>query len=265
MKLKKIRNALLVVLTLALVSAASVAITFALTDTMNTITNELTSKSIAVQLSEQKWDGVPGTGETDLQLPTENLGETKANGYQLNTVIPKNPSLYNSSAEEPEYVAMVAIYKVEYKVAGATQRTTAYITQEQFERSFATLYSNEGGTTAGLTSKWSHRNGTVTTTGNKQVDVYYYADILAVEERTDEIFKSVKVDKLTPAATSGHYTILDPTQTTGTATIELADLPSFDIILKGYAVQSNNMENGATGAHTALDSLIAADADVLFN
>ena len=266
MKLKKIRNALLVVLTLALVSAASVAITFALTDTMNTITNELTSKSIAVELSEQKWDGTPGTGETNLNLSNEALGQTKANGYQLNTAIPKNPSLYNASTAEPEYVALVAIYKVDYKKAGDSTRTTAYLTQAQFERSFAHLYSDETGTTAGLTSNWTHRSGTVTTTiGSHPVDVYYYNNILAVEERTDEIFKSVKVDGLTAAATSGHYTILDPTQTNGTDRIELADLPSFDIILKGYAVQSNDMDGEANGAHTALDDLIKADAHVLFS
>jgi hypothetical protein len=109
MKLKKIRNALLVVLSLALVSAATVAITWAaatqnkLDDKKdNTFTN---NPNIAVSIKEDTFDGL------DWDEPRQDDGEPKdanvssdsalgfniAQSYSPGTNVPKNPKLKNST------------------------------------------------------------------------------------------------------------------------------------------------------------------------
>ena len=58
MKLKKIRKALLVVLTLALVSATAVAVTWAFTEAKLTgKDNEFHNEDISAELTEWEWDG----------------------------------------------------------------------------------------------------------------------------------------------------------------------------------------------------------------
>lgn len=134
MKLKKIRNALLVVLSLALVSAATVAITLAastetsLTAKENTFTN---NPSINVSLREPLFDGITnwstdrigdstsdipaadadlsdGTGDNAFTFPAgftkgSDLGYYKARAYTAGASIPKNPMLKNTS--NPTFVA----------------------------------------------------------------------------------------------------------------------------------------------------------------
>ncbi len=130
MKLKKIRNALLVVLTLALVSATTVAITWALaTKDISPVTNKFTSNpEIKLEFQEPTFDAktwgeertptdssVP-TGATTNDWPTgsdapakpelpdgstidipDNLGYNKARKYTSESIIPKNPQLRNST------------------------------------------------------------------------------------------------------------------------------------------------------------------------
>lgn len=125
MKLKKIRNALLVVLTLALVSATTVAITWAVKTKValnDPKTNEFTNNpNIGLQFRELTFDTLPfGTdrtdsdgnvpksgGLTDDQKPTlpngtkisdaKDLGYNMARSYSKNDYIPKNPQLRNST------------------------------------------------------------------------------------------------------------------------------------------------------------------------
>ncbi len=110
MKLKKIRNALLVVLSLALVSAATVAITWAaatqnkLDDSKdNTFTN---NPNIAVSIKEDEFDGLdwdePRTGsdpsKKDDQVSSDpDLGFNIAQSYGPGTNVPKNPKLKNTT------------------------------------------------------------------------------------------------------------------------------------------------------------------------
>ena len=124
MKLKKIRNALLVVLSLALVSAATVAITWAAAtskDLEGSKDNEFTNNpDISLQFQELTFDDVPWgetrtatddtvpSGETDTEhdptLPDgtkiekgKDLGYNLARSYTANQVIPKNPQLKNNT------------------------------------------------------------------------------------------------------------------------------------------------------------------------
>ena len=133
MKLKKIRNALLVVLTLALVSAATVAVTMALQKaSIDAVENKFTNNpDIKVKFQEPTFDnldwdherttdpneGVPtgdawpnGTQDTDKpQLPNgsrisspDGLGYNLAQAYSPESYIPKNPQLRNSTNDSNE-------------------------------------------------------------------------------------------------------------------------------------------------------------------
>ena len=126
MKLKKIRNALLVVLTLALVSATTVAITWAATSAKfapkeNNFTN---NPLIDLQFQELTFDNIPwggergsgpqegvpegsswGEGVTPPTLPNgdpvdkpDDLGFNQAKHYVAGQYIPKNPELKNNSS-----------------------------------------------------------------------------------------------------------------------------------------------------------------------
>lgn len=125
MKLKKIRNALLVVLTLALVSATTVAITWAAktkVELADDKTNEFTNNpNIGLQFRELTFDTLPfGTDRTDSdgnvpksgnltddqkqtlpdgsQITTAaGLGYNMARSYAADDYIPKNPQLRNST------------------------------------------------------------------------------------------------------------------------------------------------------------------------
>ena len=293
MKLKKIRNALLVVLTLALVSAAAVAVTWALNaPVMNTIINDLSTPEMKVLLSEYKWDGVDSlidpdsANHTDYTADTDaakaNQGKTKANPYTLDTfegknqLIPKNPSLSNTSTAEPEFVAMTAYYEVDYKKTGDNTRTTAYLTQDQFTHSFASLYKDAAATTAGInTTDWEHDKKTLSDQDNtsRNIDVYYFKGtvdsgekgVLPKKKMTPTLFEAVDVNRLSPqSGNTGKYEIFNPNSATSTDKITIDDLPSFRIILRGYAVQAANMDGADANARydnakTELDTLIAAD------
>ena len=113
MKLKKIRNAFLFVLTLALVSAAAVAITYALGTSMGNAENTFTSEpNIDVEISEVDFDNSTGFGE-NTHPDTYELGEVKAQKYYPAATIPKNPKLTNTSTEaNDEWGAMTVEYQV---------------------------------------------------------------------------------------------------------------------------------------------------------
>ena len=135
MKLKKIRNALLVVLTLALVSATAVAITWAATSPNdfgnkdNTFTN---NPKITTAIREETFDGLDYDGKNpvgginepaadtdiipsspeetpnfEIRLPdgtqittVDALGTTLADSYMPDQDIPKNPSMKNNTPTE---------------------------------------------------------------------------------------------------------------------------------------------------------------------
>jgi len=142
MKLKKIRNALLVVLTLALVSATTVAITWALGEKQTElddakVNNFTNNPNIGLEFQERTFDSLPyGTDRTSedsnvpkktdelpytesggnktytIQLPDgtaldhgDDLGYHIARSYTVNTNIPKNPQLRNGT-NAPSYTSV---------------------------------------------------------------------------------------------------------------------------------------------------------------
>lgn len=259
MKSKKIKNTLLVVLTLAIVAAASVAITFAaVSANLGSAENTFSNDEITVEISEQKWDGTPGTGETNLNITTEKLGKTIAQSYSSEMIIPKNPMLTNISETagtvggDPKiWVAIKATYTAEIKVDGVTTEYT--YTGSLFEQAIAKLYTGEDKDTAteGLGTGWS---------ANSDKTVFYYADTVANRNSTNRLFDFVKINAIEPEASgtyAGKYKILAPNG----SNLYADELPEFHITLKGYAVQydTTNVDT-AVKAKTPLDTLIDADS-----
>lgn len=255
MKSKKIKNTLLVVLTLAIVSAASVAITFAAVNAnLGSKDNTFSNEEITVEISEQKWDGEPGTGENDENIPTDSLGEEIAKSYSPNMVIPKNPMLTNISdtaaakgADPKEWVAIKATYTVKIKVNGVETEYT--YTGTQFENHIAKLCTGttKDNAVQGLGTGW---------TANANKTVFYYNTAVANKESTSRLFDFVKINDIQPEASganAGKYPIVNPSNTR----IYADELPEFHINLKGYAVQydGTNLDT-AEKAKPQLDAII---------
>lgn len=125
MKQQKFKSALLVMLTLVLVSATAVAITWATTDGKGTNVKKNTfvnTPNIALQLAEDTWNGqdfgsvdtVAPTGTDSITTPitstafahNDDLGENKAKAYNAGDLIDKNPCLKNSttSTHDTDYI-----------------------------------------------------------------------------------------------------------------------------------------------------------------
>lgn len=261
MKSKKIKNTLLVVLALVIVSAASVAATFAIVSAdLGSKDNTFSNEEITVEISEQKWDGEPGTGETDENIPTNSLGEEMAKSYSPNMVIPKNPMLTNISdsaaakgADPKEWVAIKAVYTAKVKANGTVTEYT--YTGTQFEQAIAKLCTGTDKDSAvqGIGTGW---------TANANKTVFYYNTAVANKESTRRLFDFVKINDIQPVASganAGKYQISTYASASITApTYVYADeLPEFHINLKGYAVQydGTNLDT-ATKAKTPLDAII---------
>jgi len=293
MKLKKIRNALLVVLTLALVSATAVAVTWAASDTFNSVTNTFNESSIDVDISEVHWNGTPstwsttsGTAETNPNIPVNDQGKTIAAKYTQTDNIPKDPVLENTSTDEDEYVAMTALFKVKLTVDGTKDTNWRYLTHAQFIESIATLYNTNTTTEGFNTNYWTKATvAAANATSGKNVDYFVYKGndgvLLKKQKAAAPLFDYVKVNKpvqVTSAnvtddtsldteekrnAKIGKYRISDYTTTATTDYIYIDDLPEFDIVLTGFAVQKDGMEgNDATtklaNATTELENMIKA-------
>ena len=152
MKLKKIRNALLVVLTLALVSATTVAITWAYVNQgLGTKDNKFTnSDKINIDITEPNWTGsIPdnqkytsGEGYTPgdvVTVATGENGEELAQGYYPGKQIPKDPRITNISTASgdgtKEYIGAKLVYQVKLPTGenGAIE-TKTYPTYADFAR-----------------------------------------------------------------------------------------------------------------------------------
>ena len=237
MKLKKIRNAFLFVLTLALVSAAAVAITYALGTSMGNAENTFTSEpNIDVEISEVDFDNSTGFGE-NTHPDTYELGEVKAQKYYPAATIPKNPKLTNTSTEaNDEWVAMTLEYQV--KINGNWYTYPGY-----------TEFSNALATVDTWNTNWEEKTGS-----NKTV--FYYKSKLAKNANTDSIFENVIINSSFTQSGS-NYEITYYTDSTTSATATVSSLPDFRINLKGYAVSADTIPNYAD-AKTPLDNLIAS-------
>ena len=297
MKLKKIRNALLVVLTLALVSATAVAVTWAYTeDSFKNAENTFGNEEISAKLTEQKWDGDKPTPETPALPENFKYGQNLATSYSPEMHIPKNPSITNISdpdhktnAEPSEYVAMTVRY---YVTDDTTGKTKYYFPgYAEFSAALATVqhYENDTMTTGFNTNDWEEKAGSNGT-------VFYYkreADNNGIVENwktTATIFDEVLINGSTALNSPDYYnsgtnkysysglTKVVETTTNGVTTLNTEknqtftsdNYPEFHIELQGYAVQAKTsaknaagtLENTAIGLNNAkpeLDKLIDAD------
>lgn len=259
MKSNKIKNVLLIALTLVIVAAASVAITYAaVSANLGSKDNTFSNEEITVEISEQKWDGEPGTGETDEDIPTEELGSEIAKSYSPNMIIPKNPMLTNISdttaavgADPKEWVAIKATYTAKITVNGTVTEYT--YTGTQFETAIAKLYTGTDKTTAtaGLGSDW---------TANTDKTVFYYGKAIGNKESTERLFNFVKINDIQAETTgdnAGKYAIKTYNASGVETTVYADELPEFHINLQGYAVQydATNLDT-ATKAKVPLDELV---------
>ncbi|MDD6396209.1 MAG: hypothetical protein PUB37_08555 [Firmicutes bacterium] len=249
MKLKKIKNTLLVVLTLALVSVASVAITYALVEnSLGSATNEFTNETISVQLSEVKWDGEMGPNDTDADVPADGQkGRDMAQSYSAGQSIPKNPKLSNTSdtsatatTDPQEWVAIKATYSAT-AVVGGVSTTYTYTNYADFlAATGAQVHSAVTAADGFNTTDWEAKDANNT--------VFYYKTKLDNRASTATLFDTIEMKAL--ATESGKYKILD-----ASGSEVLADaLPTFEIKLEGFAVQADAVVYAT--AKTELDKLM---------
>lgn len=285
MKSKKIKNALLAVISLALVAAASVAVTWAATYVPAEMTrkvNTQTSGDLAIALDEPWYtfkeehgttnttfsgNGTedPETHEVTYDLPTgypKNLvpslkkGETIASAYNANTLIPKNPEIWNTDAGTDAFVAMGVRYTVtfgedtynnedhasEHKVTG-----TALTFDDSNNSSTAGWFvfdkiadlKNDGNESAAVNTGW-------TADTSRSHNLYYYntpvskaSGATADVATTTPLFSFVQIKNLateTTGTAKGYYKI----QVSSGSYYYTKTLPTFKISLKGYAVDANS-------------------------
>lgn len=250
MKLKKIKNTLLVVLTLALVSVASVAITYALVEnSLGSATNEFTNETISVQLSEVKWDGEKGPNDTDVDIPADvQKGQQIAQSYSAGQSIPKNPKLSNTSdtsgtatSDPKEWVAIKATYTATVVVDG-TPTTYTYTNYSTFLRATGAQVRSAVTATNGFnTTNWEPKATDANT-------IFYYKTKLDNGASTATLFDTIEMQALTTE--NGKYVTYD-----ASGNKVLADaLPTFEIKLEGFAVQAEAVEYAT--AKTELDKLM---------
>lgn len=243
MKLKKIKNAFLFVLTLALVSAAAVAITYALGTSMGTAENTFTSEpNIDVEISELDFDNSTGHGET----PHPNdyvLGQEKALKYYPAAIIPKNPKLTNTSpASNDEWVAMTVEYQVKI---GTTWYT--YPGYSEFKSALASVQTS--GTNEFNTTNWEEKTGS-------NGKVFYYKSKLAKDGNTATLFNNVIINST--FTMSGTNYVITYYNEGSAATANVSTLPDFRINLKGYAVSADTIPSYGDDSKGALDALIGS-------
>lgn len=289
MKLKKIRNALLVVLTLALVSATTVAITWAylnstFTEAKNTFTN---NETINIDITEPDWAGEietgkeyteangynPGDAVTSGITKGTNNGAKLADGYYEGLDIPKDPRITNTSnpnttdADVKAASTEIIGAKLQYVVKDDSTEYV-YPSYGDFKDSVATVKFS--------TSKTDDYNTAWAAFDDTKLYLYHKAPI-GWKGQTAHIFDWVTINDVTelgdgetladdiPADAKGIYT--DGTNYSvrvynadaGEFTrITLTTLPKFDIKITGYAVQSNPISDSLTDISGSGDTNKAA-------
>lgn len=252
-RLKKILLAAAAVLVVASLTAG---LTIALLSDTDSKENTFPgSPAIKLQLNEPKWDGyTDGSGDGTTANPaytgTDTLGLKIAQSYQPNSVIPKNPTLTNTSddsAVSNEYLAMKVVYQVRTNTTGdvATQGDFVNVTYEQFKNIAQIDFD---------TAAW---NKTATT--SDKADIYCYGSTTALtavgkSDSTSELFTNVTVGDLT----------MDPNNETtldlgSGVTVKYAanSLPEFRVLVYGSAIQADNNSDTYANNTAALAALFA--------
>ncbi len=292
MKLKKIKNVLLAVLTFALVSVVAVAVTLAaVTGNMGNAENTFTnSPYIKLGIAETKWDHKDYDGN-DKEGVEGDKGEDLASSYSTGMTIPKNPTLKNTSdsADATNQSEWVAI-KVEYKLvwddsinvysdkgsdhAPASQighfsdEQATYTSYKDFSNAIAKVKTlQEGSDTykdgfnlnsvSGVPGGWYQYNGSVDTLKNETL--FYYNSKLDKDSETTPLFDAIEINS--SFTTTDVITNWVQQTKVPCYEIKLGDgkpayfekLPKFEIKLTGYAIQAEGVNSG----DTAIEQIIS--------
>lgn len=230
-----------VIVALALVALLAIGGTLAyLTAVTNTANNTFTmGKGITGTTEEPKWDS------------------KNAENFTPGKVIAKDPQIVNKSDAEagPVYVAATLTYQISDGKGGWTD--TTYADLDKF------INIKHGDSLADGFNTDANTGWTMA----KENTVAYYNATLAPNARTSAIFDAVEIDKLalTPEQ------IADPTQFDQTKYTETdADgnvisyteyaMKDFQIVVKGYLVQSEGFANAQTAMQTAFPDVFGSVA-----
>lgn len=270
---RKIRNAFLLVVTLAMVSATAVAITWAALDVAQTpitgVTNEFTSGEIKAELTEIRWNGTKGTGDNNTtgtgsdDIPTDgNSGQEKARNYVVKQEIEKNPKVANTSETAlDEYVAIKVTYEI------VLNNTSYYYTKSQFESQMAKLYHKNASGTA--TEGYNSNDWDMNTNGT----MFYYkggdgtgnngnAGKLPQGKYTTRLFDYVKINDIATTTDAGHtgeYKFSVGATSASSLLSSLSDsvyvtgLPKFTITVQAFAISADG--------YTSVDSTVKGALD----
>ena len=296
MKSKKIKNALLVTISLALVAAASVAITWAAVfvgDSLQTKENTLTNDDLTIDLDETWFQFKDHAGSTYASDPESSLpsdypktvitskkkGEDIATAYNVGTLVPKNPKIWNEKASSNAMVALGLKYTVNF-VNGKTWSDSGKETAVAGDALVFDDYSAATNAVADLDGKYVFENiaelqkstasdpyhatganlGTGSTLWTQDVtypNLYYYNTSLPREATA-----GAANDVSTETALFDYVQIKNITMVNGLYKIQVKEspetyyytsqLPVFKISLKGYAVDANSFADTTHAAGTAI-------------
>lgn len=214
--MKPVKKSLLVVASICCLITAGV--TYALLSKVTeTATNTFSSdRSISLKLREDKWDGYgfedeykESPGEVAKDPKDANLGINKANNYHPGDQIPKNPTVKNTSNDEGEYVAIKVIYE---------DSEADPIKRSDFEEKYGKFqYIRNGNEISdGLNPKFQCIEET------DDYSLYVYVEKLGATQETPALFDQFVIKKdIMPVGNT---------------------LPNFNIKVKAYAVQSENLQ-----------------------
>lgn len=218
-----------IITSIAIIAVLTIGITLALLSaTTDTKVNAFSSnKDIDIALRESKWDGYdfndtnPGNGTTAKEDHEDDmtLGVNMAKNYLPGQIIPKNPKVSNTGAQDgvDAYVAIRVRY---YSVAENGEKTQ--MTCDAFKAAYLEESIN-------FSNEWAEIQ-TSSDDQKDQVFLYGTADkgtVLAKDGKTNALFDEVKLStELTPD--------------------ETGKLPGFAIEVQAFAIQSDNVTDVTT-------------------
>lgn len=231
-----------VIVALALVALLAIGGTLAyLTATTNTKENTFTmGKGITGTTEEPKWDE---TGKKD------------AEKFTPGKVIAKDPQIKNTSdaSTGPVYVAATIEYQI--KNGDDSYSTVTYADLDKFINIKHGNPLTDGFNTDAKTGWTMAKDNTIA----------YYNTTLAAQDTTSTIFDAVEIDKLalTPeqvASATGDNPQFDVTKYTDEmGSYTTYQMKDFQIVVKGYLVQSEGFENAQTAMQTAFPEVFGTN------
>lgn len=243
----------MLIATVAVVTVSIVGTLAFLTSQTEELNNTFTpTPNISVEIDEPNWDeDENGDGH---------YGEEDAKNYTANQVIEKDPFLTNTSTantHNDEYVSLELAYILE-DINGEKHE----VTYSEFTK-VAKVYSKDasGNKVEGFKGTW-----TALSEENSQYGVndrFYYKgeskdlEIVEKDSATDTIFDYVKINpELRLENKDGETNYIDLVGVKGEA-FQAKGLPGFEITVKGYAVQTDNIS--VDEAKTELLNLMEAN------